>query len=160
MIKCKNIRPTWNEYFFSIMEAVATRSTCDRGKVGCVIVRDHRILSTGYAGAPPGLPHCDDVGHLMETRATLGNPKGSTHCVRTTHAELNAILYAAKYGISLDGSTLYCKMTPCYNCAMAIIACGIKKVIVKNFYHAGKRSIEMFAKVGIEYTQLNDSLTY
>jgi len=160
MIECKNIRPTWDDYFFYIMEAVATRSTCNRGKVGCVIVKDNRILSTGYAGAPPGLPHCDDVGHLMETRFTIGKEKETRHCTRTIHAEANAIYFAAKYGISLNGSTLYCKMTPCYNCAMSIIACGIKKVIVKNFYHDGKRSVDMFEKVGIKYNQLNDTLTY
>jgi len=100
------IRPLWDEYFMNIMQAVSTRATCDRGRSGCVIVRDKHILTTGYVGSPPGLPHCDEVGHQMKT--TIHEDGHQTqHCVRTIHAEMNAIVQAARIGVSLDGATLY-----------------------------------------------------
>ncbi len=118
------MRPDWDDYFIDMMDTVATRATCDRGRSGCIIVRDRRIISTGYVGSPAGLSHCDDVGHLMKQ---VIDDDGTTrqHCMRTIHAEQNAICQAAKHGISLEGSTLYCKMEPCRVCAMLIISCGI-----------------------------------
>src|SRR5574344_1449422 len=105
----KHIRPTWDEYFMEVCRTVAKRATCDRGMSGCVIARDNQILVTGYVGSPAGLPHCDDVGHLM--RKVIHDDGSITqHCVRTVHAEQNAICQAAKRGISIDGATVYCKM--------------------------------------------------
>jgi dCMP deaminase len=92
-----HVRPSWDEYFMSITQMVATRATCDRGRSGSVIVKDKHILSTGYVGSPPGVAHCDDVGHEMHT---VINEDGSQsqHCIRTTHAEQNAIVQAARFG--------------------------------------------------------------
>lgn len=150
-------RPSWDEYFIHLVEEVGTRATCDRGRSGCVIVKDRRILCTGYVGSPPGLPHCDDVGHLMKkVMDDDGNLK--QHCVRTIHAEQNAICQAARYGIPLEGTVLYCKMEPCRTCAMLIISVGIKKVIVKRRYHAGQDTREMFKTAGIELVVLEDKV--
>ena len=148
-----NRRPSWDEYFLDIMDTVATRATCDRGKVGCVIVKEKRIVATGYAGAPAGAVHCDEVGHEMVSRIDEKGKK-SDHCIRTTHAEQNAIVHAARFGSSLDGSTLYCNMTPCYACAKMIINAGIVRVVARKDYHAGERSKEVFEEVGLKYELL------
>ena len=104
-------RPDWDRYFLDLCESISKRATCDRGRTGCVIVKDKMIMTTGYVGSPAGLPHCDEVGHdLRKVFDEEGNV--SQHCVRTLHAEQNAIIQAAKFGIPLDGATLYCKMTP------------------------------------------------
>lgn len=147
-------RPTWDEYFMEIARTVARRATCDRGKAGCVVARDKHILVTGYVGSPLGVEHCDEIGHEMKT---VINEDGTTsqHCVRTTHAEQNALCQAAKLGISLNGGILYCKMTPCYTCAKMIINSGIKRVVAEKRYHAGKDSEELFRKAGIELEILN-----
>lgn len=142
------IRPSWDEYFFDIMKMVGTRSTCDRGRAGAVIVRDRRILSTGYAGSPIGVKHCDDVGHEMHT-VIHDDGQESEHCIRTTHAEQNAIAQAARSGIALEGSTIYIRMTPCYTCAKIIINSGIVRVVCLNDYHAGKRSKEVLKESGV-----------
>ncbi len=142
-------RPSWDEYFMDLCHSVALRATCNRGRSGCVIVKDKQILVTGYVGSPSHLPHCDEVGHLF--RKTLHEDGSvSTHCVRTVHAEQNAICQAARRGVALEGSTLYCTMTPCRTCAMLIINCGIKKVVADYKYHAGAESEEMFGKAGVE----------
>ncbi len=151
------IRPSWDEYFMEIARTVATRATCDRGRSGCVIVRDKQILVTGYVGSPVGLPHCDDVGHLFK-QMTHADGKITNHCVRTVHAEQNAICQAAKMGISLNQSTLYCRMTPCRTCAMLIINCGIKRVVCEFKYHSGAESEEMFQMAGIELNYINDEV--
>ena len=119
-------RPDWDEYFLGIIQEVAKRATCDRGKAGCIIVKDKRILATGYVGSPVGQPHCDESGHMMRD---VVSPDGSIskHCIRTIHAEQNAICQAARFGIPLEGSTLYCKMEPCFTCAKMIVNCGIKR---------------------------------
>lgn len=129
-------------------EAVAARATCDRGKCGAVIVKDKRIMTTGYVGAPAGLPHCDEAGHDIR-QVINGNDEVSQHCVRTLHAEQNAILQAARFGIALEGSTLFCKMTPCRTCAMMIINAGIKRVVCEKRYHADADTILMFREAGI-----------
>ncbi|MEG1499117.1 MAG: deaminase [Bacteroidales bacterium] len=149
MFRVKNHRPNWEEYFMELCHSVAKRATCDRGKSGCVIVKDKQILVTGYVGSPSHLPHCDEEGHLFR-KILHDDGHISTHCVRTVHAEQNAICQAARRGIALDGSTLYCTMTPCRTCAMLIINCGIKKVICEYKYHSGAESEEMFAIAGIE----------
>ncbi|MFZ2225990.1 MAG: cytidine/deoxycytidylate deaminase family protein [Candidatus Moraniibacteriota bacterium] len=143
-------RPSWDEYFLNLVELVGSRGTCDRGRSGCVIVKDKRILSTGYVGSPIGTKHCDEIGHEMHT-VKHEDDKETRHCVRTSHAELNAIANAARFGVSLDGATLYCHMTPCYTCAKMIINAGIKKVVCNLDYHAGARSKEIFEEAGIAY---------
>ena len=147
-------RLSWDEYFIEIMQTVAQRATCDRGRSGCVIVKDKQIVSTGYVGSPPGLPHCDDVGHLMKN-VVNDNGEISKHCVRTIHAEQNAICQAARHGVSLENATLYCKMEPCRVCAMMIISVGIKKVVALKKYHAAQESRDMFAQTGIELVVLD-----
>ncbi len=147
-------RPSWDEYFIKIMETVSARATCDRGKSGCVIVKDKRIISTGYVGAPAGCKHCDESGHEMH-KVTQEDGTESKHCIRTTHAEQNAIVQAARFGTSTDNSILYCKMTPCYACAKIIINAGIKKVVCLKDYHASKRTKEIFEEAGIDLKILN-----
>lgn len=142
-------RPSWDEYFIEIANTVSKRATCNRGRSGCVVVRDRQILVTGYVGSPVGLPHCDDVGHQFK-RTIHEDGHITNHCVRTVHAEQNAICQAAKLGISLDGSTLYCRMTPCRTCAMLIINCGIKRVVCEKRYHTAEESEEMFKQAGIQ----------
>ncbi|OGH59482.1 MAG: cell division protein DedD [Candidatus Magasanikbacteria bacterium RIFCSPHIGHO2_01_FULL_33_34] len=141
-------RPTWDEYFMEVTRAVAKRATCDRGRSGCVISRDKQIMVTGYVGSPKGLPHCDEIGHQMKS-TTHEDGHISQHCVRTAHAEQNAIVQAAKLGISINDGTLYCKMTPCAICAKMIINAGIKRIVCEKRYHAGSESEEMFKQVGI-----------
>ncbi len=150
-------RPSWDEYFMEITRTVAKRATCSRGRSGCVIARDNQILVTGYVGSPTGLPHCDEVGHQMKK---MQHEDGSVtqHCVRTVHAEQNAICQAAKRGISIDGGTLYCKMTPCRTCAMLIINCGIKRVVCEKKYHDSADSLAMFAQAGVTIEHLNDEV--
>lgn len=145
----KNARPSWDEYFMEIARTVAKRATCDRGKSGCVIVRDRQILVSGYVGSPKGLPHCDDVGHLFK-KVIHDDDTITNHCMRTVHAEQNAICQAAKLGIALEGATLYCKMTPCRTCAMLIINCGIARVVCEKKYHAGAESEDMFRRAGVD----------
>ena len=153
----KYIRPSWDEYFMEVMEAISKRATCDRGRSGCVIVKNKQILVTGYVGSPMGLPHCDEVGHQMKK---MLNEDGSVseHCVRTVHAEQNAVCQAAKLGVSIDGATVYCRMTPCRVCAMLLINCGIKRVVCERRYHAGAESEEMFKKVGIDLEFIHDEV--
>jgi len=141
-------RPSWDDYFLEVADIVAKRATCDRGRSGCVIVRDKRILVTGYVGSPSGLKHCDDVGHQMK-KVIHEDGTITQHCVRTVHAEQNAITQAAKFGIAIDGATLYCRMTPCRVCAMLIINCGISRVVCERKYHAGAESEIMFREAGI-----------
>jgi dCMP deaminase len=153
----KYVRPSWDEYFLELADAVSKRATCDRGRSGCVIVRDKRILVTGYVGSPAGLPHCDEVGHLLKTMVNEDGSK-SEHCVRTVHAEQNAICQAAKLGVSIDGATVYCRMTPCRTCAMLLINCGIKRVYCERKYHAGAESEAMFKTAGVELKYKYDEL--
>jgi dCMP deaminase len=154
-IKEEYIRPSWDEYFMEIANTVSKRATCDRGRSGCVIARDKQLLVTGYVGSPMGLPHCDEIGHQMK-KMIHEDGKETNHCVRTVHAEQNAICQAAKLGISIDGATLYCRMTPCRVCAMLIINCGIKRVVCEMKYHDGRESEKMFKQAGvkIEYVKI------
>ncbi len=145
----KYVRPSWDDYFLEIMDVVGKRSTCDRGRTACVIVKDKQILATGYSGSPSGIAHCDEVGHLMKTVIDEDGTK-SEHCMRTVHAEQNAICQAAKKGISIEGATIYIRMTPCRTCAMLLINCGIKRIYCERKYHAGLESEEMLKKAGIK----------
>lgn len=150
-------RPTWDEYFMEITRAVAKRSTCDRGKVGCVIAKNKQILVSGYAGSPKGLPHCDEVGHQMKSIIHEDGTQ-TQHCVRTAHAEQNAICQAAKLGIAIEGATLYCRMTPCSTCAKMIINSGISRIVCEKKYHAGKESEEMFRMAEIPIIFINEEV--
>lgn len=157
VIEANHRRPSWDEYFMEIARAVAKRATCDRGRSGCVIARDKQILVTGYVGAPKGLPHCDDVGHQMKS-VTHEDGRTTEHCLRTTHAEQNAIVQAAKLGVPIDAATVYCKMTPCATCAKMIVNAGIKRIVCEKRYHAGGESEIMFRQVGLEVDYFDDSV--
>lgn len=150
-------RISWDDLWLKIADDFSLRATCNRGRSGCVIVRNNRILTSGYVGSPAGMPHCDDVGHQMKK---MIHEDGSIteHCVRTIHAEQNAILQAAILGTSIEGATLYCRMTPCRTCAMFIIDCGIKRVVCERKYQAGAETEEMFRKVGIELVFKHDEI--
>lgn len=128
----------------SIAHDIAKRSTCTRGQVGCVITQEGRIVSTGYVGAPSGLPHCTDVG------CEIGTHGG---CIRTSHAEAGAIAFAARNGIALKGGAIYCTLAPCINCARLIINAGIKKVFIDQEYRDPSGVIELI-KASIEVTKV------
>ena len=149
-----NKRPSWDEYFLEIMDTIAKRASCDRGRSGCVIVKDKRIVASGYVGSPAGTKHCDEAGHEMQ-KVTHADGKETMHCVRTAHAEQNAIVHAARVGSKLEGATVYCNMTPCYACAKMIINAGIVSVIAKNDYHASKRTKEIFREAKVKLIIVN-----
>lgn len=117
-------RPTWDQMFLEMCDVVAKRASCDRKHVGAVLVKDNRVIATGYNGSVPGLEHCDDIGHDME----------EGHCVRTVHAEVNVISQAAKLGISTDSTTLYCNTLPCWHCFKTIVSAGIRKIVYRDEY--------------------------
>jgi len=140
-------RPSFDEYFMEIAHVVAKRSTCLRRKVGAVIVKDKHILTTGYNGAPSGMPHCLDIGCLREQFKV---PSGERQeLCRGLHAEQNAIIQAAVHGVSIKGSTLYTTHSPCISCAKMIINAGIKRVVYLDDY-ADKHGIELLKEAGIE----------
>ena len=132
-------RASWDEYFMSIGQVVATRSTCPRKYVGSVIVRNRTILSTGYNGSIRGMPHCSDVGHMME----------DGHCVATIHAEANAIIQAARNGVNIDGASCYVTASPCWNCFKQLANAGIVRIVYGEFYR-DDRIFEVARQIGIE----------
>jgi dCMP deaminase len=144
-------RPGWDQYWFEMLTAVSRRATCNRGRSGCVIVKNNQILVTGYVGSPTGFPHCDDVGHQIK-KVIHEDGSVSEHCVRTIHCEQNAICQAARRGISIDGAIIYVTMTPCRVCAMLLINCRIKEVKCLRKYQQGMESEEMFKKANINLT--------
>ena len=150
-------RPTWDEYYLGLITEIGKRATCDRGISGCVVVRDNRMITAGYVGAPSGMPHCDEAGHLLR-KVIDEDGTVRQHCVRTIHAEQNAICQAARHGISLQGGTLYCKMEPCRVCAMLIISAGIKRVVAQRRYHAGQDTRELFRQAGVELVVAEDTV--
>ncbi|MBR9679272.1 MAG: dCMP deaminase family protein [Nanoarchaeota archaeon] len=133
-------RVSWDEYFLQIAGKVASRATCDRLHVGAVIVKNKNILSTGYNGSISGAPHCDDVGHLMLDE----------HCVRTVHAEANAIVQAARNGVCVEGATIYATFLPCWNCFKLIINAGIKRIVYGKEYRSDKKTVSHAKMVGVE----------
>jgi len=142
----KTRRPSWDEYFMGIARLAATRSTCLRRQVGAVIVKDKRILTTGYNGAPAGLPHCLDIGCLREE---LNIPSGERHeLCRATHAEQNAIVQAATLGVSIKDSVMYSTTHPCILCTKLIINAGIKKIVIEDSY-PDQMSEEMLKQAGV-----------
>jgi len=140
-------RPSWDEYFLRITREVARRSTCLRRQVGAILVRDKRILTTGYNGAPRGLPHCSEVGCLREKE---GVPSGERHeLCRGLHAEMNALLQAAVHGIRIEGATLYSTTYPCSLCAKMLINCGIRRIVCTEDY-PDRLAKEMLRQAGVE----------
>jgi len=127
-------RKLWNNYFMEIAEKVSERATCDRLRVGCILIKDKRVISTGYNGSLSNQPHCDTVGHLMM----------NDHCVRTIHAEVGCLYDAAKRGISVNGTTCYCNWHPCLECLKALIMSGIKKIYYKDIYRPDR--VEKYPK--------------
>jgi dCMP deaminase len=136
-------RPSWDEYFMNIALAVASRSTCSRRSVGAIVVKDKRILATGYNGAPAGLRHCDHTG---------GADLRDGHCARSTHAEQNAIVQSAKYGTPIDGGTMYCTAQPCLTCAKLLVNAGIRRVVFEGEY-PDDLAVAICAEARIELAQ-------
>jgi dCMP deaminase len=137
-------RASWDEYFMAIATQVATRATCDRKHVGAVIVRDKSILATGYNGSVRGLGHCDEEGHLLE----------DGHCVRTIHAEANAIVQAARNGVRIEGGTIYVTASPCWGCFRMIANAGLVKIVFGEFYR-DERIFEFATRLGLELAPLH-----
>jgi dCMP deaminase len=137
-------RADWNQYFMQIAEVVATRSTCDRRNVGAIIVRDRMILSTGYNGSIRGMPHCDEVGHMME----------GGHCVATIHAETNAVLQAARNGVRIEGAEIYTTASPCWSCFKMVANAGIRRIYYGAFYR-DERIFKVAERLGIDLVDLS-----
>lgn len=150
----KYIRPSWDQYFMEVVNAISRRATCNRGRTGCVIVKDHQILVTGYVGSAAGDDHCDEVGHMYQKRL---NADGSIseHCIRTVHAEQNALAQAAKRGVAVDGATVYMKMEPCAVCAKMMINAGIKRIVCQQAYHAAEESRRVLKKCKVKLEVLD-----
>ena len=138
------MRPSWDQYFMQIAHTVATRATCPRLSVGAVLVREHRILTTGYNGAPHGVTHCTEAGCIMV----------NDHCVRTTHAEANAIVQGALHGIELGGSTAYCTDQPCINCTKLLISAGVVKIVYDRAY-PDPVATELLSEAGVALVQFS-----
>ncbi len=132
-------RVSWDDYFMNIARVASSRATCHRKFVGAVIVRDRSILSTGYNGSISGMPHCSDAGHMMV----------DGHCVATIHAEMNAIIQAARNGVRIEGASVYITASPCWNCFKALANAGIRRICYGEFYR-DDRSFEIAQKLGIE----------
>lgn len=137
------MRPDWDTYFMTIARDVAARSTCDRADVGAVLVRDKRILTTGFNGSPSGQPHCDEAGHLMV----------DGHCVRTIHAEANAIIQAALHGVSSKGATVYVTHFPCLSCTKMLINAGIVRIVYATQYRVDENALSFLALAGVDLLQ-------
>jgi len=145
-LNCRQ-RPSWDQYFMSIARLASTRSTCLRRQVGAVIVKDKKILTTGYNGAPSGLKHCLDIGCLREE---LGIPSGERHeLCRATHAEQNAIVQAATFGININDGIIYSTAHPCILCSKLLINAGIKRIIIEDSY-PDEMSREMLNEAGVK----------
>jgi dCMP deaminase len=136
-------RPSWDEYFMKLAMLASERATCPRMHCGCVLVKDRFVLSTGYNGSLPGSAHCDEVGCLIV----------DNHCVRTNHAEINAVCQATRHGVSLAGAIAYVTNMPCTNCAKALIAAGIRRVVVFSDYH-DTLAERFFAETGVELARI------
>lgn len=139
-----NKRPAWDQYFLKLAMLASERATCPRMHCGCVLVKDRFVLSTGYNGSLPGQPHCDDVGCLIV----------DNHCVRTNHAEINALIQATTHGINVKGATAYITNMSCTTCAKALIAAGIKRVVVFSDFH-DTLATEFYSRAGVEIVKLD-----
>lgn len=148
-----------DDYFMDIVRVIGEKGTCDRGRSGCVIVRDEMVLATAFVTSPEGSPTCDEVGHQM-WHVIHEDGRETEHCMRNNCAEQGAIANAVKQGISLEWATLYATMTPCTvrHCAHLIVACGIKRVVCDRRYHDAKESEKIFNKAGVEFVYLHDEV--
>lgn len=150
------MRASWDEYFMQIAEIVKTRSTCLRRQVGALIVKDNRIITTGYNGAPAGIKHCSDIGSCL--RSEMKIPSGERHeLCRALHAEQNAIIQAAKIGVSTDNATMYVTLQPCVICAKMTINAGIKRIVYKGDY-PDELSLNMLNEAGVELIKMEDTV--
>jgi dCMP deaminase len=144
------MRPSWDEYFMKITKDVALRSTCLKRKVGAIIVKDHRVLSTGYNGAPKNIAHCSETGCL---RKELKVPSGQRHeLCRGLHAEQNAIIQAALHGVKIEGATIYSTYQPCIICVKMMINAGINKLVYEGIY-PDKLAMKMLKESGMKIVQ-------
>jgi len=139
----KNKRPSWDQYFLKLAMLASERATCPRMHCGCVLVKDRYVLATGYNGSLPGQPHCEDVGCLIV----------DNHCVRTNHAEINALVQATRHGINVVGATAYITNMSCTTCAKALIAAGIKRVVVFTDYH-DTLATQFYTDAGVEIVKM------
>lgn len=142
-------RPSWDAYFMQLARIVSERSTCDRKHVGAVIVRDRRILSTGYNGSLPGAYHCDEIGHDLVELAD-----GSKNCVRTVHAEVNAVTQAAQFGLSVKGAAIYTNTFPCWNCFKTILAAGLKNIFYADGYRIDDKVLRAATDADVEIVKV------
>lgn len=140
MTKAINVRPSWDDYFMSQAELVASRSSCDRAAVGAVVVLNKTCIATGYNGSVAGLTNCDESGHLLE----------EGHCVRTVHAEMNALLQCTRHGRATDGATIYVTHYPCLNCMKSILQAGIKRIVYLNDYRNNPISAKLASEAGVD----------
>ncbi len=143
MVEPTDPRSSWSEYFSLMSQLAATRSTCPRRAVGAVLVREHRVIATGYNGAPAGQPHCTEAGCLIE----------NDHCVRTIHAEINALLQCARYGIQTAGVDLYCTDLPCRHCARSLVQAGIKTIYYLRPYESPE-TLSLIEATGVNLVRL------
>ena len=147
VLRLTSQRPDWDQYFMAITSVVASRSTCLRRRVGAIIVKDRRILASGYNGAPAGLRHCLEIGCLREQK---GVPSGERHeLCRGLHAEQNALIQAAVYGIAIQGAVYYVTHQPCVLCAKILLNAGIKRVVFQGDY-PDPLALEMFKEAGVD----------
>ena len=137
-------RPAWDEYFLKLAMLASERATCPRMHCGCVIVKNNHVLATGYNGSVAGQPHCEDVGCLVE----------NNHCIRTNHAEINALVQAANQGDSVEGSTIYITNLSCTTCAKAMIAAGVKRVVVFTDFHDTMAG-QLYAEAGVKVEKMS-----
>ena len=136
-------RPSWDEYFLKLAMLTSERATCPRMHCGCVLVKNKNVIATGYNGSIPGDDHCDDAGCIIV----------DNHCVRTVHAEMNALAQAAKHGNRLEGATAYITNMPCTTCAKALIAAGITRIVIFSEYH-DTLAVEFFKKARVTIDKL------
>ena len=137
-------RKSWDAYFMELAEHASSRATCDRLHVGCVLVRERDIVATGYNGSISGMPHCDEVGHDMQ----------DGHCVRTVHAEMNALCMAARNGHATRGATAYVTHFPCWLCFKLLAQSGIERIVYGAAYRPSQRVLEAAGRLGIELEEL------
>lgn len=137
-------RPSWDQYFLKLAMLASERATCPRMHCGCVLVKDRFVMATGYNGSLPGQPHCEDVGCLIV----------ENHCVRTNHAEINALIQATTHGVNVKGSTAYITNMSCTTCAKALIAAGINRVVVFSDFH-DTLATDFYTKAGVEIVKLD-----
>jgi dCMP deaminase len=148
-------RPSWDAYFLEIVRVISKRAACLRRSVGAILVKDRRILATGYNGPPIGMKHCDELGGCL--RDKLKVPRGERHEIcRALHAEQNAIIHAARHGVSIEGAVLYCTTFPCSVCAKMLINAGVEKIIYADGYPDALAK-QMLEEAGMRIEQIKET---